>query len=274
MKNYLFIYYEKFYRYNLLTNNIDTIQNLPPYLKKGPINVNNDELYMTGYKYSPLEGYLFKSTNNGLSWSIFNSVMVPYVNSFLMLNQTIIFASSLGIYKSLDNGMSFYYITNGMGYCNDLLISNGITILGSEKGAFFSVDSGSTWQSINDGFTEQTIIYKIIQAGDYLYAATYKGLWKRPLSDIVGLNHINETVGNNASAYYYENKLHINTGGLKGNAQIVICDMQGRELYNDYSYFNNLNSSKTIPINNLSKGIYVLRISNEHLIFSEKFVIQ
>ncbi len=55
---------------------------------------------------------------------------------------------------------------------------------GADSSVYLSTDNGSTWNAVNTGL-ESSWILSLAISGNYLFASTTDGVWKRPLSEMV-----------------------------------------------------------------------------------------
>jgi photosystem II stability/assembly factor-like uncharacterized protein len=108
------------------------------------------------------QGEIWKSTNNGVSWllnySTSNSARLIRVNNNTTPN-TVLLATSTGIYRSLDEGAAWSQANNGLGTDINILslsiqpLSNTI-IIGTANSIYKSTNNGDTW--VNVGMKEKS----------------------------------------------------------------------------------------------------------------------
>lgn len=86
-----------------------------------------------------------------------------------------------GVYKSSNNGKTWSASNNGIVDKSVFsLIANGNYLFaGTDSGVFRSPDNGTTWQAANQGI-EQRFVYSFIFANGFLFAGTSWGLYKSP----------------------------------------------------------------------------------------------
>jgi hypothetical protein len=107
--------------------------------------------------------------------------------------------------------------------------------------------------------------------GMYLFASTYdNGIWKLPLSEIVGIKE-NLTINNiNIYPNPATNSLTLNLSQLQQlqNATVKIYDIQGKQLLHE-----NISEAQThINISSFAKGIYIVKLQTDKETLQSKFV--
>ena len=156
-------------------------------------------------------GGLFRSTNNGKSWTItsppggVNALAIMGVKVFagtgsgvfvstdagdnwipaglasmgvssLTVKDTILFAgvTGAGVFRSTDEGVSWTQLNSGLPNLNaKYLVTDGLSIcVASDSGAWSSVDNGEHWISANTGIEGTSILTLAGRQGE-LYAGTY-----------------------------------------------------------------------------------------------------
>lgn len=134
----------------------------------------------------------YRSTNDGRSWtklSDFGFSRFAFCGPYL-------FAQSIGglkipasTHRSTDNGAtwsstnsptwygvfavegtSLFYGNTGCGGCDVVLVSN---------------DYATTWAKVDSGFPYLWSLTALTSNGIYLFAGTYSGVWRRPLSEMI-----------------------------------------------------------------------------------------
>jgi hypothetical protein len=124
----------------------------------------------------PGEG-LFRSVNNGASWTEANTGLTNLYVWDLIASGSTIFAATggSGVFRSTDNGMTWSPATNGMGgaYLYSLGI-NGTTIFAGGAGATYrSTNNGDSWSLAISGMGNVTI-YSFASNGTDLFAGSYQ----------------------------------------------------------------------------------------------------
>lgn len=149
-------------------------------------------------------------------------------------------------------------------------------------GIYYSTNSGLSWQRKNEGyFDNYNYISKFIRAGNYIYCGTYfGGLWKRPISDFVGIDNEQNIVPINYSLEQnYPNPFNSSTiikysVSKAADITIKIFDIIGREMVT-------LTEGYKIPGKyqvsfsgeNLTSGIYFYRLEAKTYSETKKMII-
>jgi photosystem II stability/assembly factor-like uncharacterized protein len=130
-------------------------------------------------------GSVFKSTDNGDSWSLLNSSWGQYGVAQILCNSSgHIFAASgsgSGVWRSTDGGVTWTLpktgFTNGYATCLEINSLEGI-FTGTYGGVFYSEDGGGSWLEINNGIMNTNISSMTIShdgdifAGNSMWAST------------------------------------------------------------------------------------------------------
>lgn len=155
-------------------------------------------------------GTIMYSTNYGLNWSFTTSITGYLVWAFAV-NGSDVFAGTWG-YRGSYNGSPglFHSTNNGTNWTQKYLDSQNVysivlsgtnIFVGTDSGMYLSTNYGLNWIQKNEGIGNQSIKSLIIKQ-DYVYAGTLgSSVWRRPLSELVGLNNINKYVLRNYVLY-------------------------------------------------------------------------
>lgn len=123
-------------------------------------------------------GKIYKSADNGVSWTRINTTMTAgYIWSVVIAQNGTIFAGTeQGVFASSDNGASWTLTTLSGKDTRALKIdSNGDIYAGTWGfGVFRSADNGATWTAINNGLVF-TAVHALTISGNDLYAGTFGG---------------------------------------------------------------------------------------------------
>lgn len=279
--NFLFGGYSYFVsKYSLITGLLDTIYYPVQWCVTRVSYKYQNEIYFGTINDSDNGAYLFRSTDDGQTLSeIFHYGVYPAggaVDAITKVNDSILIIGgpNIGVLYSIDNGLNFNIVQNTWsGWVHSLQNVDGLILLGCDQGVYISYDTAKTFQSFNTGFSTLAEIWDIKRIGDYIYVGATNGLWRRPISDVVGIKPISEKKEKSIIAYYFNNQLHINTSGIEGKFEINIFDINGKKLYNGKISTDKSITSKNININELPAGIYIVKIFNEDNVLTGKFVV-
>ena len=185
---------------------------------------------------------VYKSTDSGVTWTLSLPAII-YIYS-LAVNGNNVFAGELnnGVYKSTDNGATWTQTSLNNQYVRSLAISGNNIFAGTgQNGVYVSNDNGINWIQRNEGLPNAPIPALFI-LNNYIYAGTfgYK-VYKRSLSEVIGINPISNEVANQYSlSQNYPNpfnpttKIRFSIPPLEGDrgrmVRLIIYDILGREI--------------------------------------------
>ena len=153
------------------------------------------------------------STNHGHSWTFLGLAPGVVQAMAATANGANLFAAGdpFGVYRSTDHGVTWHLVNNGL---SDLRIFALVSPDGTHLfaaglgGVFLSADNGNTWSSVGTGLSDGVISLALSGDGSTLLAGTTSfGVWKRPLSEMIGTTG----VGNPDTAPSTAILLHENT---------------------------------------------------------------
>jgi hypothetical protein len=137
-------------------------------------------------------GGLYISTDEGSSWAELGSglsyltkfiyaVAIKGTDIFIGTGQGI-FVLKNNIWTSVNEGISYSGIADIITCGNNLIAST------YGGGVFLSTNNAETWTAINNGLSLSGLNTRsLIVMGTDLYAGTFSGVWKRPISDLLVL---------------------------------------------------------------------------------------
>jgi hypothetical protein len=143
---------------------------------------------------------VYRSADNGLSWAAANTGMsFSTVSAFAVSGSNIFAGTENGVFLSTDNGSSWNAAradlpTNarvgGFAVIGENILAAMSAVSGG--GAYLSTNNGSSWTAFNSGLpnvdsNSVLTITDLAACSTDILAATYGGgVWRRPLSDMVG----------------------------------------------------------------------------------------
>mgnify|MGYP003349258574 FL=1 len=143
-----------------------------------PSYVNSLLVNSSGHIFAGTEvDGLFRSTDNGVSWSQINSGLTDGTIFSLALNSSgKIFAGTnqSGIFTSTNNGNNW----SSSGLANEnvyaiVINSSGYIFAGTGgDGIFRSTDNGNNWSGVNSGLTNTNVYSLAVNSGGYIFAGT------------------------------------------------------------------------------------------------------
>lgn len=185
---------------------------------------------------------VYVSTNNGQTWTQtpLNNLWVP---ALAISGSNIIAGTAFnGIFLSTNNGQSWTQASLNSGGIASLAVIGSNVLAGSldNMGVYLSTNNGLTWLLWNQGMGNRTV-WSLAFSADYAYAGSDPGtgqnaVWKRPLSEIVGINNTGNSIPQSYHLYQnYPNpfnpksKIKYDISKLS-SVKLVIYDALGREV--------------------------------------------
>ena len=135
-------------------------------------------------------GGVFLSTNNGASWTQSSIGLTNLSVWAFAVSGTNLFAgtSGGGVFLSTNNGTSWTEADTGLINTSSVwafAVSGTNLFVGAYGGGVFvSTNNGASWTAVNTGLTD-IYVQALAISGTNLFAGTWKGIWRRPLSQIV-----------------------------------------------------------------------------------------
>ncbi len=236
------------------------------------------------------------STDNGTSWTLADSGLTTtatYVYALAIYPNvsggTNLFAGTdiHGVYHSTNNGLSWTAVDSGL-TSNSIFsfaVSGTNLFVGtSGSGVFLSTNNGTTWTSDSAGMSNiygTSDAYALTVSGSYLFAGNDRGVWRRPLSEMItGVKEGHNNLPANFSLKQnYPNPFNpttiINYSLPRSNmVTIKVFDILGNEvasLVNEEkpagSYSVNFNGNK------LSSGVYFYRMKAGSFVETKKLIL-
>ncbi len=128
-----------------------------------------------------VSGKIFRSTDNGLSWTQINSTMYAgFIWSLVVVNNNIFAATEQGVFVSNNNGSSWTLTSLAGKDVRALAKSSGVLYAGTWGfGVYKSMDNGMTWTAVNSGLTNLAVHALAVDSHGSVYAGTFgEGIFK------------------------------------------------------------------------------------------------
>ena len=168
------------------------------------------------------------------------------------------------------------------------MAKGGKTCLSNMAPAFFGLGDNDTWWTAVDTSAFVWQVSALGSAGQYLFAVTYDGIWRRPLSDIVlGVKTANEELPtefrleqNYPNPYNPLTIIKYTVGGTRdqgsgvSTTRLAVYDVLGREvavLVNELKAPGNY--EVTFDGSGLASGVYMYRLTAGAYTESRKMVL-
>ena len=201
----------------LSTNNGTNWKDLST-IETGIIEVSTIAVLGTNIFFGTYYYGVFCSTNNGNNW-IHMGLPTPLVWSLIVSGNTLFALTLDEVYFSTDNGTIWTPISKGLIGTSiwSLAVSDFNLFAGTYQGVYLSTNNGTSWSSINTGLTN-TDIWSLAANDSYLFAGTYdKGVWRRPLSEIVPveLNSFTATANGKEVTLNWSTATELNNQGFE-----------------------------------------------------------
>ena len=198
------------------------------------VAVNGNNVY-AGI-YNPANG-VYLSTNNGTTFTQ-TSLNNQWVKSLALSGNTVYAGTQTnGVFVSRNNGSVWTQtVLNNRSVL--ALEKNGVNVFAGtlSNGVYISGDTGATWTQRNEGLGNISV-WSLCILNNYLYAGTTgNGVFRRPLSEITGLQNTGTEIPSEFSlAQNYPNPFNPNTIirfhlSVVGNVSLKVYDVMGREL--------------------------------------------
>lgn len=236
------------------------------------LKINELNIYAGTYG----DGVWVSSMNNA-DWNLTSTTMSTdssYIQTIDIVDGTYYAGNISGdhpvLYRSIDNGKNWIQSSTSVFENTPVyaLIHNGNEIYAGTEGvgALISTDDGVTWSALNEGFKDddgnwycnQINIRSFAFSGDYIYAGTDCGVWKREVT-VLGTNDINmmeETL-----VFYPNPTKNFITVSINSNligSKYLIADSLGKVVLNGKIAQETFN----INLQGLDVGIYNVSFEN------------
>lgn len=222
---------------------------------------------------------LFMSSDYGGHWiRLGNGIPVAHVHS-LCFNNSSIYASTYyqaarHIYRSVDLGTTWIEGSNGIPV-NEVVYSltgnNSCLFAGMGSGVYLSNDSAKNWIPKNNGFPVHPIALSLSLNQTYLFAGTDTGVWRVPLTEL-GIIDLN--IAHNISVYPNPTHSYIKISPLPEYSSPFSIDIYTLEGIKVKHLNLSGRNEHTIAIDELQKGIYVMKIQCVKSVYNSKFVVE
>jgi len=148
---------------------------------------------------------VFLSTNSGASWTPAGAGSPSVVNALLFAGTDLFAGTYYGAFRLDDGGKDWIPVDSGLTGTDVQALSafGGNVFAGTDSGVFVTTDRGTHWTAISSGMparsvsgiTANTSVLSLLVSGSDLVAGTANlGVWKRPLSEITGLERRTDEV--------------------------------------------------------------------------------
>lgn len=231
----------------------------------------------SGAFISANNGGLWTSINSGLNSIHVYSLAVSGPNIFAGTDDGVfIFNNNSGLWTAANSGINgiriFSLATNGLN-----IFACGSLWQTPYGGVYMSNDGGNSWVTITTGMPYFNAFSLAITSTD-IYALMWEAtpapstaLWKQSLSEVVGINEIN----NSNQLTIYPNpstgKFRLKNSELKVQ-NLKIYNSFGENVFQFSGNYQPLEDE--IDLSSLPKGVYFVNVYDEHTLFDKRIIIQ
>ena len=180
---------------------------------------------------------VFISTNGGFNW-VQSSLDNQNVNCLAVIGLDVFAGVNLfGVYHSANYGTNWTQAGLYYNYVRSFAVYGSRLFAGTDSSIYLTSDNGINWVDKGQGLPSGDLIPSLAITNNYLFAATsYYGVWRIPLSEIIGVEPISSGIPNNSSLFQnYPNPFNPITNikfqiAKSGDVKLVVFDVLGREV--------------------------------------------
>ena len=232
------------------------------------VAICNNDLYIGFLKTWNNSFEIKKYNKNDSTWK--HSFSTSDLKDLIAIDSNLYSITSNGIYRlnSIDTNWSL--LVSDTTLTGALIKFENKLIAATKNGVSYCNLDGTSWYEINSGMQNKKVNSLAIN-GNYIFASTYNnGIWKLPLSLIVGINENLQNTQLHLFPNPATNTLTLNLSQQQGlqNATVSIYDIQGKQLLQQ-----SITEAQTqIDISSFAKGIYIVKLQTDKEILQSKFV--
>ncbi|MEO6695220.1 MAG: T9SS type A sorting domain-containing protein [Ignavibacteria bacterium] len=146
---------------------------------------------------TPVRG-IYYSTNHGMNW-LQGELNNQSVNALDKYEEKLFAGTDTnGVFTSINNGQTWNHTSMDTQEVLTIIhLNNNIFVGTGSEGVYHSSNEGESWIQINQGLSNLKVL-KLTILGNYIFAATYSpNVWRRPLSEIIGITNTNSEIPEN-----------------------------------------------------------------------------
>ena len=202
-----------------------------------------NNIFAGEFSYPPVG--IYKSTNNGINWNQ-TSLNNQSINC-LAVRDNYLFAGTPdhGIFITTNNGTNWTQTATNILNINSIIISGNNIFAGAWDGVYLSTNNGISLINKSQGLISNPGVLTLFISDNYIFAGTNNYyVWRRTLSEIIGIKQISEIVPEKYSlSQNYPNPFNPETKirftipgvspiGLFGDDKVVlkVFDILGKEI--------------------------------------------
>ncbi len=139
---------------------------------------------------------LYYSTNGGYNWSL---TSLTNYSTCTSVSGNLIYAGTndSGLYKSTNDGQSWIKTLLNIQSINSVLAFDNIVIASGDvytHGIYISTNEGQSWYDKSNNLPTTTFFCFLIKDNIVYTGTDYEGIWKRNLSELIGVRNISEEI--------------------------------------------------------------------------------
>jgi hypothetical protein len=213
--------------------------------------------------------YIYLSTDTGVNWSVvYNASEYDAINAFAFNASDIFGGTNYGVQWSDNNGTSWTEENSGLGYNHCILslaADSNYIFAGTPDDFYYSDVNNISWTSIKNNLPNDNFLSILINGPNVFVGTSANGVWKRPLSDFVG---IKEATENNLFKLYPNPAANNLTIESMQKSILEITNVHGQVIQT----LTSANLKTEIDISKIAKGIYFVKVETEKGIAVKKFI--
>lgn len=228
---------------------------------------------------------IYYTTNSGINWVLtYPGYLTAY--EIKLINGAIFAATYDGIWNSTNNGAHWNQVSTGSFKALESFNQN-IFAGSANNGFYISTNNGLNWTQRNEGLVN-TSVNSLTIIGSTIFAATNgDGIWKRPLTEIVGIKNISTEIPstfsleqNYPNPFNPETKIRFSIplchscGGRNPYATLKVFDILGKEVATLVNQDLQPGTYETtFDASNLTSGIYYYKLTAGNYSATKKMIL-
>jgi photosystem II stability/assembly factor-like uncharacterized protein len=217
-------------------------------------------------------GTLRVSTNAGKTWKTIKNIYMEYLRTLFYFNNKLFAGTEQGVYISSDNGLNWTPLNKGLNYKNvGHFAISGKNLLAGAYGALYSLNSADSTWSVYQNLTDNSLQINglAVDNGKMYVGSTYGSLYT--LDILTSENSVKQPIQDlSIHPNPFDGVLYIDLKEISDSSEIIIINLQGQEVFHTKSNFS---KSMTLNLENLSNGVYWLKIQNANTIQTKKIIL-
>ncbi len=217
---------------------------------------------------------IYMSTKYGSNWSaINNGLNSTWITSIQILNGYLFAGTNAdGVFVSTNNGNNWSASSNGLPSQSNIrcmCVYGNNVFIGTGNGEIFASNNyGGNWISVTTGLVGSPVLSLCVSGANLYAGIDAGGVWKRPLSEITGINTFDSYLSFNIYPNPANEQLTIESTRLFESGIVSIFNINGQQLFT-----KKIDDCKIkINITNFACGVYFVKIFSNDCISIKKFI--